>query len=62
MRLHTQPMSVLTTSYTLRFLRYSPDKLFAIARLRAHPDTMGENNTHTALKGCEVKTICKFNK
>ena len=23
----------------------------------AHPDTMGENNTPTALKGCGVKTI-----
>ena len=22
----------------------------------AHPDTMGENNTQTALKGCGVKT------
>ena len=25
----------------------------------AHPDTMGENNTPTALKGCEVKSTCK---
>ena len=25
------------------------------ARLPAHPDTMGENNTPTALKGCGVK-------
>ena len=25
--------------------------------LLAHPDTMGENNTLTALKGCGVKTI-----
>ena len=39
------------TSYTLQFLRYSPDKLFPAA----HPDTMGENNTLTALKGCGVK-------
>ena len=23
-----------------------------------HPDTMGENNTPTALKGCGVKTNC----
>ena len=23
----------------------------------AHPDTMGENNTPTALKGCGVKTV-----
>ena len=27
-------------------------------RLPAHPDTMGENNTPTALKGCGVKTHC----
>ena len=26
-------------------------------RRPAHPDTMGENNTPTALKGCEVKCI-----
>ena len=25
------------------------------AQAPAHPDTMGENNTPTALKGCEVK-------
>ena len=34
----------------------SPDKLFPAARRPAHPDTMGENNTLTALKGCGVKT------
>ena len=27
----------------------------------AHPDTMGENNTPTALKGCGVKTITSIN-
>ena len=29
-------------------------------RPHAHPDTMGENNTPTALKGCEVKnwSVC----
>ena len=44
------------TSHTLWFLRYSPNKLFlSPARLPAHPDTMGENNTCTALKGCVVK-------
>ena len=42
-------------SYTLRFLRYSPDKLFPAARPTADPDTMGENNTLTALKGHGVK-------
>ena len=26
-------------------------------RLPAHPDTMGENNTPTALKGCGVKML-----
>ena len=33
------------TSYTLQFT----------ARPPTHPDTMGENNTPTALKGCGVK-------
>ena len=46
----------VSTSYTLRFLKYSPDKLFPAARPHIHPDTMGENNTPTALKGCGVTT------
>ena len=45
----------VSTSYTLQFLRYSPDKLFPATR--PHSDTMGENNTPTALKGCGVKNI-----
>ena len=41
---------------TLQFLTYSPDKLFP-----AHLDTIGENNTPTALKGCEgEKEIVTF--
>ena len=44
----------LSTSYTLRFLRYRPDKFFPAARPPAHPGTMGENNTPTALNGCGV--------
>ena len=97
------------TSYTLRFLRYSPDKIFKLVttarskvksrsdhdvahlhpltnvpskyqlptptvseiqpgqtfsrrpprRPPAHPDTMGENNTPTALKGCGVIKTAK---
>ena len=92
----------VSTSHTLRFPRYSPDKIFKLKvttarsnpksdhavvhlhlltnvslpsinflhltvseiqlrqtfshHLSAHPDTMGENNTPTALKGCGVKT------
>ena len=30
-------------------------KVFPAARPTAHPDTMGENSTPTALKGCGVK-------
>ena len=37
----------------------TPDKLFPTAFPLAHPDTMGENNTPTALKGCRVKTQFK---
>ena len=40
----------VSTSYTLWFLRYGPT-----TRSPAHLDTMGKNNTHTALKGCGVK-------
>ena len=58
--LHPQPMSLsISNSYTLRFLKYSPDKLFPATHppnhLKAHDDvahlgTMGQNNTRTALK------------
>ena len=57
----------VSTSYTLRFLRYSPDKLFPApahqtANPPAHLDTMGENNTLTALKGCGVKNYIQLKK
>ena len=56
MTLHTytpnQCPSQVLTSYTLQFLRYSPEKLFAEL---THPDAMCENNTRTVLKGCGVK-------
>ena len=45
----------VSTSYALQFLRYSQDKVFPAACPDAHPDTMGEKNTPTALKGCGVK-------
>ena len=46
----------VSTSYTLRFLRYRPDKLFLLPALTpAFPDTMGENKTLTPLNGCGVK-------
>ena len=58
MTLHTytpQSMSLPSiSSNTLEFPRYSPDKLLPAAQPPAHPDTIGENNTHTALKGCGV--------
>ena len=57
---HQCPYQVLTP-YTLQFLRYSPNKCFRAARpprhLPAHPDTMCENNTPTAPKGCGVKIM-----
>ena len=57
MTLHTltpQPKSLLvSTSYTLRLLKYSSDKLFT---LPAHLDAMGENNTPTALSSYGVKS------
>ena len=51
--------STISTSYTLRFLRYSPDNLLLTVHQPkhspAHPDAMGENNTRTALEGPRVK-------
>ena len=46
----------VSTSYTLQLLRYSPDKLFPKTHPPGHLDTIGENNTPTALNGCGVKT------
>ena len=68
MRLHTytpnQCPYQVSTSYTLQFLRYRPDKLLPAAsppaRPPTHPDTMGENKTPTALKGCGIKKVDNF--
>ena len=53
---HLHPLTNVPTKYQLptplRFLRYSPDKLFPATHPPTHPDTMGENNTPTAVKGC----------
>ena len=59
--LHPQPMSYqISTSYTLRFPRHRPDKPLPDVRPPTHPDTMGENNTPKALKGCGVKKLLKY--
>ena len=50
----------VSTSYTLQFLRYSMDNVFSAASLPAHPDTIGENNTQRALKGCGEKAEYQF--
>ena len=57
----------VSTSYTLRFPRYRPDKILwvkvTVANFfppPAHLDTMGENNTTAALKGCGVKTVKRY--
>ena len=53
----------VSSSYTLQFLRYRPDKLFLpLTSMPAHLDTMGENNTPTAIKGCGVKIKQKHSK
>ena len=60
MTLHTYNPSQcpyqVSTSYTLRFLRYSPDKVFPTAYPPTHLLKMDENNSPTALKGCWVKS------
>ena len=37
-----------------------PGQTFPAARPPVHLDTMGENNTPTALKGCGVKIVQKY--
>ena len=55
---HLHPLTNVPTKYQLP----TPYGFRDIARTNyfpppAHPDTMGENNTPTALKGCRVKMI-----
>ena len=52
----------ISTSYTLWFLKYSLENHFPAAHPSAHLDTMGENNTHTALKGFVVKIVYALTK
>ena len=55
------PLTNVPTKYQLptscHFRDIAQTNFFPLAaRLPAHPDTMGENNTLTALKNCGVKT------
>ena len=57
MTLHTytpQPMSLPSMNFLHLTVSEIQPVLFPAARPPAHPDTMGENNTPTALKGCGV--------
>ena len=61
MTLHTytpQPMSLPSINFLhLIVSEKQPGQTFPFDRLPAHPDTMGENDTLTAIKGCGVKTL-----
>ena len=52
--LHTQPMSLPCINFLhLTVSEIQAGQTFS-RRVPGHPDTMGENNTPTALKGCGV--------
>ena len=55
---HLHPPTNVPMKFQLptTFLRYIQDNLF-LHRMPTHPDTIGENNTQTALKGCGVKIV-----
>ena len=58
MTLHTYtsyPMFLPSINFLHLTVSEIQPKLFPAARPTAHTDTMGENNTLTALMGCEVK-------
>ena len=61
MMLHTynpQTMSLPSINFLhLIVFEKQPGQTFPFDRPPAHPDTMGENNTPTAIKGCGVKTL-----
>ena len=63
MTLHTytpQPMSLPSMNFLhLTVSEIQPGQTIS-RRPPAHPDTMGENNTPTALKGCGVKAVDLF--
>ena len=62
--LHPQPMSLPSiNALHLTVSEIQPRQTFS--RPNAHPDTMGENNTLTALKGCGVIKLnyrCSFSR
>ena len=57
---HLHPLTNVPTKYQLptpySFRDIARTNFFPPPVAAAHPDTMGENNTPTALKGCGVKT------
>ena len=65
MTLHTytpQPMSLPSMNFLhLMVSEIQPGQTIS-RRPPTHPDTMGENNTPTALKGCGVKTTYRASK
>ena len=50
----------VSTFYTLRFLRYSPDKLFPADHLPTHPDTRGENKPWQPLRAVGWKLLHRW--
>ena len=57
---HLQPLTNVPTKYQLPTVsEIQPGQTFS-NRPPTHPDTMGENNTPTALKSCGVK-MCSVN-
>ena len=57
---HLHPQPIFPPSINFLHLIVSekhPGQTFPFDRLPAHHDTMGENNTPTAIKGCGVKTL-----
>ena len=54
LQLTTKLPQQISTSCNLQFLKYSPDNI--IVNATDPPYALGEKNTHTAFKGCGLKT------
>ena len=58
--LRYSPDKILKVKVTTTMVWHTAWTNFFTLPMPTHPDPMGENNTHTALKGCGVKMLASY--